>query len=268
MIFHQGIISRPDIMDGKEVAHSGAARLYYFSDVLKLLVFDLDGTLADTRRDLAESVNHALLETGRPVLPLQKVMENVGNGAERLIANCLAAVAPAQAASHEEIKRVLGLFLDHYRDHCLVHTAAYPGVAAALASLRGRRMAVLTNKPAMPTFKILEGLGLSGYFDLAIGGDTRFGRKPEPGGLLHIMASLEAAPQATAMIGDGVQDAGAARSAGTRLIGFLGGIAPRDAMLRERPDAVFTHMEDLPAAVESLEARAANLPESRERRRA
>lgn len=229
--------------------------------MLKLLVFDLDGTLADTRRDLAESVNQALLRTGRSALPLEKVIENIGNGAERLIANCLLA-ADGKPTGPEETRRVLGIFLDHYEAHCLVHTQAYPGTAATLKQLRferageRRRMAVLTNKPGAPTLKVLEGLGLSGYFDLIVGGDTPYGRKPDAGGLKHILATLETAPAESAMIGDGVQDAGAARRAGVRLIGFLGGIAPRAALLSEKPDAVFSAMEELPAAVADLEGRA------------
>jgi phosphoglycolate phosphatase len=236
--------------------------------VLKLLVFDLDGTLADTRRDLAQSVNHALLQMGRRPLPLEKVMENIGNGAERLIANCLSAAGGAAGSDPGEAEKTLGIFLDHYGEHCLEHTSAYPGAASALQRLRHgtsgtRRMAVLTNKPGAPTVKILEALGLAGYFDLIIGGDTAFGRKPEAGGLRHVMASLETSPAETAMIGDGVQDAGAARMAGARLIGFLGGIAPREAMLGENPDAVFSAMEELPGAVAELEAR---YPKAAERR--
>jgi phosphoglycolate phosphatase len=242
--------------------------VYYFYDVLKLLVFDLDGTLADTRRDLAESVNHALIHRGKAALPLEKVMENVGNGAERLIANCLAASA-GTAPSPVETREVLGVFLDHYKDHCLTHTQAYPGTAATLQRLRrgatgaARRMAVLTNKPGIPTLKVLEGLGLSGYFDLILGGDTAFGRKPEAEGLKHIMASLETLPADTAMLGDGVQDAGAARKAGAYFVGFLGGIAPHSALLAEKPDATFAAMNELPAAIAGLEARVFPVTETR-----
>lgn len=269
MGFHQREISRPHVVDGEEELHAGRPwRLYYFYGVLKLLVFDLDGTLADTRLDLAASVNHALIASGRRALPVEQVVAQVGNGAERLIANCLAtaSASPSSVPDPDDVKKVLGLFLDHYKDHCLGDTVLYPGVAAALDALRGRAersMAVLTNKPMAPTLKILDGLGLAGYFDRVVGGDTPYGRKPEAEGLKHIMAALKAGPAETALIGDGVQDAGAARKAGTFLIGFLGGIAPREAMLAQRPDAAFESMDRLPAAVADLEARATTITSAR-----
>lgn len=227
--------------------------------MLKLLVFDLDGTLADTRRDLAESLNHALRGGGRPALPLEKVLAHVGNGAERLVSGCLAA-ATGRIPDAAEAAPFLSAFLDHYRDHCTAHTAAYPGLVPALDRLRrgprgeARLMAVLTNKPQAPTEKILAALGLSGYFDLVLGGDSPYGRKPDPGGLNHILAALEVPAAAAALIGDGAQDAGAARAAGVRLIGFLGGIAPREAMLATRPDAVCETLSGLPEAVAAAEA--------------
>jgi phosphoglycolate phosphatase len=246
-------------MNGEEVAHQGWRTFAIFSDVLKLLVFDLDGTLADTRRDLAEAVNHVLAGAGRPALPLEQVMRNVGNGAERLIASCLAdslRLAPDGPAEPRpgEVPMLLKAFLDHYGDHCTAHTRPYPGLAPAMQKLRPRRMAVLTNKPAKPSRRILDALGLSGFFDLMVCGDSGFGQKPDAAGLRHILATMEVAASQAAMIGDGPQDAGAARAAGTRLIGFLDGIAPREAMLRERPDAAIASMEDLPAAVAALEA--------------
>jgi phosphoglycolate phosphatase len=158
---------------------------------------------------------------------------------------------------------ILADFLSHYGEHCLERTAAYPGVAASLACLGGYRKAVLTNKPTTPARRILEGLGLASHFDLIVGGDNPHGKKPDPTALRWIMASLEAGPVNTAMIGDGVQDARAARAAGTSLIGFLNGIAPRDALLAEGPDASVESMEALPEAVAALERRLARGAEAR-----
>jgi phosphoglycolate phosphatase len=230
--------------------------------VLKLLVFDLDGTLADTREDLAQSVNHALRQSGLPPLPLETVMAKVGNGARSLIRGSVeeslaAPGRPPTDAGEALVEQVLAAFLTHYGEHCLVKTLPYPGVGASLKKLGGYRMAVLTNKPTAPAARILRGLGLAGHFDPIIGGDNPYGQKPDPGALNWLMAKLGVSPRATAMIGDGVQDARAARLAGTSLIGFLGGIAPRSALLAESPDAVVESMAALPEAVARLEARLA-----------
>lgn len=228
--------------------------------MLKLLVFDLDGTLADTREDLAQSVNHALGTAGLPALPLDRVMAKVGNGARNLILGSVEeslAVpgAPRDGAGEALVERVLGAFLSHYDEHCLDRTLPYPGVGSSLRKLEGYRKAVLTNKPTAPAVRILEGLGLAACFDPIIGGDNPHGRKPDPGALNWLMAKLDVSPRATAVIGDGVQDARAARLAGASLIGFLGGIAPRSALLAESPDAVVETMATLPEAVARLEAR-------------
>jgi phosphoglycolate phosphatase len=236
----------------------------YFSEVLKLLVFDLDGTLADTREDLWASVNAALQRSGLPPLPLGTVMEQVGNGARNLIRgslrHALAADAAGRGPGHADpdealVAATLADFLEHYRENCLVRTRAYPGTAEALASLGGYRMAVLTNKPGEPARRILEGLGLAGRFDAIVGGDSPHGKKPDPAGLLHLIAALGSTPAATAMIGDGVQDARAARRAGAALLGYMDGIAPPEDMRAEAPDGEFSAMAELPGLVARLEAR-------------
>lgn len=230
--------------------------------MLKLLVFDLDGTLADTREDLAASVNHALAALGLPTLPLPAVMEKVGNGARVLIQSSLEdarsrAGASLPAPEAGETERALSEFLAHYGAHCLVETRAYPGAAEALGKLAGYRKAVLTNKPEAPARRILEGLGLAPHFDFILGGDNPHGKKPDPAALEWLMASARAEPRATAMIGDGVQDARAARRAGAFLIGYLGGIGPRADLLAEGPDAAVEAFGELPGAVTALEARLA-----------
>ncbi len=251
---------------------SGRPPVCYFYAVLKLLVFDLDGTLADTREDLAQSVNHALGEAGLPPLPLAAVMARVGNGARNLVRGCLeearrlaaypsptaeSPVRGGSAGADPLEEAALAAFLGHYREHCLRSTAAYPGVEAALRQLGGYRKSVLTNKPTEPAVRILEGLGLAAHFEHVLGGDNPHGRKPDPAALRWLMQAADAPPGRTAMVGDGVQDAVAARRAGARLIGFLGGIAPRADLLAESPDAAVESMESLPQAVAALESRLA-----------
>lgn len=232
--------------------------------MLKLLVFDLDGTLADTREDLWGSVDFALRRAGLPSLPLGTVMDQVGNGARSLIRgslrHALAAGSRSTGSLPDEpddalVSAALADFLAHYGEHCLVKTRTYPGTAEALEQLGGYRMAVLTNKPGEPARRILEGLGLAGRFDAIVGGDNPHGKKPDPAGLLHLIASSGATPAATAMIGDGVQDARAARRAGAALLGFMGGIATPEDLRAESPDGEFAAMDELPALIARLEAR-------------
>lgn len=236
----------------------------YLSRVLKLLVFDLDGTLADTRHDLACSVNHALRACGHAPLPLAAVIGFVGDGARNLIHRSLAAsksptghAGPASlgAVREDEVDAALKIFMEHYNSHCLGETEAYPGVKASLDRLSGYAMAVLTNKPVAPARTILAGLELAGHFRHVLGGDNPHGRKPGPAGLKHIMAAEDAAPGETVLIGDGVQDMQAARGAGTHFLAFLGGMGSVEALLAGNPEDVLEDMNRLPEALAALEAK-------------
>ena len=167
--------------------------------MLKLLVFDLDGTLADTRLDLAESVNAALARVGRSPLPIATVVSFVGDGARNLITRSLMASGDGRPDA-AEIDATLEAFLAHYQDHCLGATRAYAGVDAALDRLSGYRKAVLTNKPGAPARKVLEGLGLARHFVHVFGGDNPYGQKPDPAALRKLMEMENARPGETAMI--------------------------------------------------------------------
>jgi phosphoglycolate phosphatase len=226
----------------------------YLSKVLKLLVFDLDGTLADTRRDLARSVNHALGSLGKSPLPLETVVGFVGDGARNLLLRSLAAADAAGDAGAVDIDAAVAVFLDHYRTHCLGETALYPGVPASLEKLPGYRKAVLTNKPEAPARAILAGLGLAPHFGQVFGGDNPYGQKPDPAALRQIMRAEGVSPEETLLIGDGTQDLEAARRAGCRFLAFLGGMGSVSAMLAGNPEATFTDMRHLPEAVAAVAA--------------
>jgi phosphoglycolate phosphatase len=222
----------------------------------------LDGTLADTRRDLAASVNAALAAIGRSPLPVETVVGFVGDGARNLLTRSLTAALEAEgkptasATAPDAVDTALEAFLAHYREHCLIETRAYPGLAQALDRLSGYRKAVLTNKPGAPAARILEGLGMSGHFGHVFGGDNPFGQKPDPAALRKLMELESARPEETVMIGDGVQDLRAARRAGARFLGYLDGMGPPAALLAEGAEATFASMAELPAAVAALEAKA------------
>jgi phosphoglycolate phosphatase len=177
---------------------------------VRLFVFDLDGTLIDSRRDLADSANELLGQFGAAALPEDQVGQMVGDGAAVLVARVFASrgVEPPPDA--------LGRFLAIYGRRLLVHTRPYPGIGEVLAALASRAaLAVLTNKPLAATRRILTGLDLARYFSESgvIGGDGPFPRKPDPAGLRHLATLAGVSPASTLLIGDSVIDWETARRA-------------------------------------------------------
>ena len=177
---------------------------------VRALIFDLDGTLIDSKQDLIRSVNAMLVETGREPLHEDTVSSYIGHGAPRLVARAL-----GNGATEEECERALRFFLAHYDAHKLDSTRAYPGVTEALLELRDFPMAVLTNKPVRASSKILEGLGLASFFRAAYGGNSFETKKPDPLGAKKILEELGVAPAQALMVGDSDVDVQTARNTGT-----------------------------------------------------
>ena len=175
-----------------------------------LIVFDLDGTLVDSRRDLADSANAMLARYGAPQLPEELIVTMVGDGAPMLVQRACAAaglsVVPNDALEH---------FLALYDARLLNHTRPYPGTREMLESFAQRAtLAVLTNKPGTPSTEILKGTGLLGFFRHIVAGDGRWGRKPSPQGLQWLVRQAGATSATTLMVGDSIVDLQTARSAG------------------------------------------------------
>ena len=206
---------------------------------LKLLVFDLDGTLIDSAQDLYNSVNATLKEFNCGPLPDKKIASFVGNGAPMLMRRSLAlagGIAPDQI-NEDLFAKAYAFFLQHYREHKLDFTYAYVGVLDALKALHElhdpsggpqRTMAVLTNKPVRPARGICEGLGLADYFLHIYGGDSFPLKKPDPLGLRSLMDETGATPDETVMIGDSKVDVETARNAGAWSIGCAFGFGPQN----------------------------------------
>lgn len=212
---------------------------------MRLVVFDLDGTLIDSRRDLADAANAMIAEHGGLPLPEEAIGDMVGDGAAMLVRRALAA-----AAVDADPARALERFLALYEDRLLAHTVPYRGVMETLLGLAGRySLAVLTNKPSHATERILEGLGLAAFFDRVIGGDTPLGRKPDPAGLLSAVRGAGAAPDATLLVGDSHIDLATARAAGTAIClvryGFGFRFTPQDFDGSERFIDRMTQLPDL-----------------------
>jgi len=174
-----------------------------------LVVFDLDGTLVDSRRDLADAANAVIAECGGAPLPEDRIGRMVGDGAATLVARVFAASAiPAPPDA-------LARFLAVYERHLLDYTRPYDGIVDVLAHLSRRsRLALLTNKPLASTREILRGLQLEQFFDDAIvGGDGPLPRKPHPAGLEHLIANAGVERAQTVLVGDSVIDWKTARNA-------------------------------------------------------
>jgi phosphoglycolate phosphatase len=172
------------------------------------MVFDLDGTLIDSARDLAEAASELVQSYGAPPLNVSQVVEMVGEGAAMLVRRALerSSLDPATPGA-------LPRFLEIYDRRLLDHTVAYPGMREGLSlAVRRGPLAVLTNKPVAPTVRILDALGLRGFFNQVIGGDGLYPRKPDPAGLLALMAT--AARHAAILIGDSPADSKTAAAAG------------------------------------------------------
>ena len=177
--------------------------------LVRAFVFDLDGTLLDTKMDLVNSVNAMLRETGRPEQPTELVASFVGHGAPQLIARVL-----GLEANEQDGQEALAIFFDNYQKQMLNLTRPYPGVIQGLNALTEYPLAVLTNKPTRMSIEMLEGLDMAHFFRSIYGGDSFEKKKPDPTGALSIVQELGASPPQTAMVGDSDVDIQTARNAG------------------------------------------------------
>jgi phosphoglycolate phosphatase len=207
---------------------------------VRLIVFDLDGTLVDSKRDLALSVNAMRADMGLAPLPLDLISSYVGHGVNLLVRRSLRA-----HATRENVEKGLAFFLAYYREHMLDHTAPYPGVTEALDILRGHKMAVLTNKPVHFSREMVSRLGFDPYFAYIYGGNSFPQKKPDPIGLQTLMEELKISARETLMVGDSDTDVLTGRNAGVWTCGVTYGFGAH-TLQTVSPDLVIDDMRELP----------------------
>jgi phosphoglycolate phosphatase len=218
-----------------------------------VLLFDLDGTLADTAGDLMGTLNVILAREGLAPLPIADARHLLGAGARALIARGFA--QSGRTLAPEQLQRLFGDFLDHYNAHIADHSRLYPGVTAALdrAARDGDRLAVCTNKLERSAHLLLRALGIAERFQFVCGQDTFGVGKPDPQPVVETVAAVGGDLARAIMVGDSRSDVDAARAAGVPSIAVDFGYSdvPVAAL---RPDRVISHFDELAAAVAAIRA--------------
>jgi phosphoglycolate phosphatase len=202
------------------------------SQLKALIVYDLDGTLVDTLEDIAAAANHMRRQLGEPPLAAEDIRGSVGRGLRELVRHCL------QTDEGPRIEQGMSVYRAYYGAHLLDRSRLYPGAREVLEHFRGRRQAVVTNKPDPYSRDILRGLGVDGYFGDVIAGDAGFPKKPDPAGLRALLEKHRLGPAAALFIGDSPIDVETGRSAGVLTVCVAHGLATAEELRRARPDAV------------------------------
>jgi phosphoglycolate phosphatase len=211
------------------------------------VVFDLDGTLVDSRRDIAEAANYALEKAGLQRLPHDELESYVGDGAPLLMAR-----AARLEVTDSKTAAMVADFLDYYAEHPIDHTTVMPGGLEALDALRELPLGVCTNKPRRTSLAVLRGLGLAARFKGVVAGDDLPKRKPDPAMVVESARLLGVAVQAIVMVGDGPQDVISGRAAGAFTIGVRGGIQAHERLSASAPDLLIDTLAELPEALSQL----------------
>ncbi|NPV03387.1 MAG: HAD-IA family hydrolase [Syntrophaceae bacterium] len=206
---------------------------------VQLMVFDLDGTLADTGADLAGSVNRTLRSMGIPGRPEPEILRFVGDGVRKLLERSLG------EAHRGRLDEALTRFKSDYAEHLLDRTVLYPGVLDLLRRFSDKAKVIITNKNTDFSLALCRGLGIESCFREIIGGDSAAFMKPDPRVLLPLLDRYGSKPEETLVVGDGVNDILLARNAGVRSCAILNGIGSREELIGLKPDFAIERITDL-----------------------
>jgi phosphoglycolate phosphatase len=212
----------------------------------QLVLFDLDGTLVDSVKDLAAAADQMMLALARVPPGVERVRDYVGNGIDRLVHRCLTGHLAADAAP-QEFARALELFMGLYEQHNATHSTIYPGVIEGLeASARSvPHLGCVTNKSQRFTQPLLDALGLADYFELVVCGDTTMHKKPHPAPLLYAAEFFAVAPTQVLFVGDSTNDVQAARAAQMAVVCVNYGYNHGQDIAESKPDAVLHSLAEL-----------------------
>lgn len=204
-----------------------------------LIVFDLDGTLVDSRQDLVNAVNHARARVSLTPLPFQEVVDAVGDGVQTLIGRIL-------GSENMHLRELaLAAFREYYGKHLLDNTVARPGVPEMLEHFKKKGKAVLTNKSRGYTLEILNALGISTAFERVECGDNHEERKPHPAGISRILKFFKTRPERVVIVGDSPVDIETGRSVGIHTCVVRGGFSQDTVLSRAKPDLLINSITDL-----------------------
>jgi phosphoglycolate phosphatase len=210
----------------------------------RLFLFDLDGTLIDSRSDITNSLNFTLARLGLPSLAESQVADFVGDGVHKLLERALRETS-GRDPSNPSIQEGVSLFKEEYSRHLLDQTRLFPHVKEVLDSLFWARFAVVSNKPESFSRRILEGLDIANRFSIILGGDSTRNCKPHPESLLKAMDFCGALPPETAMVGDSAVDIRAGRAAGVITCGILGGFRSEAELRAAGCDLIIHDLSEL-----------------------
>ena len=211
------------------------------------VVFDLDGTLVDSRRDIAEAANHALAKNGYAKLPHDELESFVGDGAPLLMSR-----AARLELTDEKVRALVADFLDYYAEHPIDHTDLMPGALHALDELQKYPLGVCTNKPRRTSLAVIHGLKLEQRFVGVVAGDDLPLRKPDPAPVVEVARRMGVPVGELIMVGDGPQDVLSGRAAGAYTVGVRGGIQAFERLAASGPDRMIETLAELPALVSQL----------------
>lgn len=194
---------------------------------IDLLIFDLDGTLVDSLRDIALSVNFTLQKLGLQPLPEKQIQSYVGDGISLLLSRCL---QTQREPTKSLLKEALNVYENHHIEHCLDHATLYPDVENVLSYFQNKNKVIISNKPEIFTKKVVQGLGLAPHFDILLGGDSLQEKKPSPMPILYVLDKLRRQSRSAVMIGDGQQDILCGKAAGVWTCGVTYGFHAQDSV--------------------------------------
>jgi phosphoglycolate phosphatase len=205
----------------------------------QLLVFDFDGTLVDTKKDIADSVNRTLDELSLHTLDHETLFTFIGKGVNHLMTRSL------EGTGCDDLPRAIKIFMRHYEEHLMDQTSLFPNCRATLEHFSHKENTILSNKPTRFITRILDALDCRAPFSTIIGGDRMPAKKPDPGGLRRIMAQHRARPEETLMIGDSLMDVETGKRAGVKICGVTYGHAGRESLETAQPDWIIDDLSEL-----------------------